>query len=384
MTSTAQVKREIIIDPEGDLNVQLIKRFGSGDTQRTEILVTMKVTRNVLETNSTFFKTMLAGPFKEASQNEIQGKMADSMYSKDKVDIKQIWIAIQTGRRYLFAIEKLEPWFDKWLKKNGGPQLSMFRLYELRSLRYPCHEFDCAWGFAAVTKRLAYHFNGHITEFNPTDFRNLHLPNRLIGGMNGARGNLRTKLHEGIYLQEDFLESQCDCKVQGLFEFEKALHATGVWPLENKMSGRGKLSISEIIDGLEDFKYTQPEKSNGTITATATCSCSKSRVENKIKEAIKKVWGNFDGLCLDCIDNLKTDDIDKDYWQHVWPFDDSDDERRTERKWDGKCRIKHDQPTWYFSWVARKQTHDAHEKEREERKRIKEERARQQRKGGRA
>lgn len=39
----------------------------------------------------------------------------------------------------------------------------------------------------------------------------------------------------------------------------------------------------------------------------------------------------------------KTGDIDEDYWRH-------DDKRQ----WDAGCRINHDQPTWYFSFMGRR------------------------------
>ncbi|KAH8811982.1 hypothetical protein F5884DRAFT_297420 [Xylogone sp. PMI_703] len=373
---------EIIIDPEGDLNIELVTSFGNGEDRRTNSRAIMKVKRSVLEESSAFFKTMLAGPFKGSRENVVQledrntavielwfrvlhAKMVGSFYTSQKIDIENVWIAIETGRQYLLEIEKLEPWFDRWLQENsGGKDLPKFRdTYDLRALLYPCHELDCAWGFAAATKKLAYEYKGHVTEFNPTNFRRLHLPNRLIGGINGAKGNLRTKLHEGIYLQGDFLDSDCDCRVQGLYNFEEALHDTGVWPLESTMSGRGKKSISEVLAALRSFDYTAPASDIGHH------QCSESHVEESIHEAIRKVASNFDGLCLDCIDRLKTGDIDNDYWRHA--------ERG--RKWDKDCRINHGQPTWYFSWVARKHVQDAHEKEREERKRKKAEMAMKER-----
>jgi len=46
----------------------------------------------------------------------------------------------------------------------------------------------------------------------------------------------------------------------------------------------------------------------------------------------------------------KTGDIDQDYWDHD-----------KERNWDYGCRIRHGQPTWYFSFMGRKADMKAHQ-----------------------
>lgn len=45
----------------------------------------------------------------------------------------------------------------------------------------------------------------------------------------------------------------------------------------------------------------------------------------------------------------KFDNKDTDYWHHADRF----------VKWDEGCRIRHDQPTWYFSFMGRR-TKQAH------------------------
>lgn len=54
----------------------------------------------------------------------------------------------------------------------------------------------------------------------------------------------------------------------------------------------------------------------------------------------------FDGVCLDCMDhskpNVKT--LDDEYWQHNTNVD---------GRWDTRCRFKHNQSTWYVSWLGR-------------------------------
>ena len=39
----------------------------------------------------------------------------------------------------------------------------------------------------------------------------------------------------------------------------------------------------------------------------------------------------------------KFGDTDADYWRHA----------KQGVKWDSRCRINHDQPTWYFSFMGR-------------------------------
>lgn len=40
----------------------------------------------------------------------------------------------------------------------------------------------------------------------------------------------------------------------------------------------------------------------------------------------------------------KIGDADEDYWRH-----------EEDEKWDDGCRISHGQPTWYFSFMGRKE-----------------------------
>ena len=70
----------------------------------------------------------------------------------------------------------------------------------------------------------------------------------------------------------------------------------------------------------------------------------------------------FDGLCLDCMDHSNPkmdDDTDDVYWEH-----------NKLRKWDLRCRTSHGEPTWYYSYMGRKETQNLKlRKEREERRR---------------
>jgi hypothetical protein len=54
----------------------------------------------------------------------------------------------------------------------------------------------------------------------------------------------------------------------------------------------------------------------------------------------------FDGLCLDCMDHSKPKgkNLDDEYWAL---------NSNVNGRWDSKCRIKHNQSTWYVSWLGR-------------------------------
>lgn len=109
-----------------------------------------------------------------------------------------------------------------------------------------------------------------------------------------------------------------------------------------------KKSIDDLIDRLDkDFDYHAKD------SACASCRMDFcSHVEN-VADRVRRY---FDGLCLDCLDRSKpkTGDRDNDYWHH----NDLRDE-----KWDHRCRIKHGEPTWYFSYMGRKEDMDRFQKE---------------------
>ena len=49
-----------------------------------------------------------------------------------------------------------------------------------RSLAYPCWRFDHAQGFLDATEYLVYNSVGHLTEQNPVNLVEHHLPPRII------------------------------------------------------------------------------------------------------------------------------------------------------------------------------------------------------------
>ena len=150
------------------------------------------VSRQVLIDNSSQFKALLRGKFEEANQNVIDiqegtikslelwfrvlhNEMTDEMYT---LPTKEVWEAIEVCGYRDFDINKLKPWFFKWMERKEIKKLDH---YEMRELLYPCQEFVHAKGFALLTKTLAYKMADHITELNPTRHYGHHLDPNVIG-----------------------------------------------------------------------------------------------------------------------------------------------------------------------------------------------------------
>ena len=155
--------------------------------------------------------------------------------------------------------------------------------------------------------------------------------------MNAAKGRLRVILHHGLFeVNEDLLRAMCTCRKETLFDYERHLMDLQVWPME-KMAA--KHSINQLLRMLDKFSYQAKD--------SACTNCKKDYCRH-IKEDISRVRHYFDGLCLDCLDRSKPKlgDRDNDYWSHV----DMDAE-----DWDRGCRINHGEPTWYFSFMGRKE-----------------------------
>lgn len=94
---------------------------------------------------------------------------------------------------------------------------------------------------------------------------------------------------------------------------------------------------------LKGFSF-QPPKS-----ACVVCSMDYGAGIEKAREHVGEY---FDGLLLDCMDDKsqpKTGDGDKDYWLH----NDLPEEATVHG-----CQFDHKQPTWYFSFMGRKDDRD--------------------------
>ena len=158
--------------------------------------------------------------------------------------------------------------------------------------------------------------------------------------LNAAKGRLRTILHRDLFeVTKGLFLARCSCKEKTLFGYEKALFVIRVWPLEAEAL---RNSIRTILDRLENFNF---------VATSGSCSNCTQDYNGVVKQALKRTLNSFDGLCLDCMDKTKpkTKDEDHDYWQH---------NSLIPGEWDSGCRIDHGQPSWYFSFMGRKENRD--------------------------
>jgi hypothetical protein len=160
---------------------------------------------------------------------------------------------------------------------------------------------------------------------------------------------VKTRLHRGLFeVIKKFLNQWCPCKEKALFQYCKGLDRTRVWPLEEWGTRK---SIDELIEGLQSFRYDAP--------ADGCSSCKYDIGSIVVRKTCVDVESYFDGLCLHCMDSSTTADRDPDaaYWTH---------DRL--QKWGVGCPFEHGQPTWYFSFMGRREAMDAHKRRERVRK----------------
>ena len=138
---------------------------------------------------------------------------------------------------------------------------------------------------------------------------------------------------------EELLKASCKCRKETLYDYEKALYGIKVWPLEKAFQ---QSTVTEILDRLDRFQFE---------SATTACGTCKQDYKRIVSEAEQGTRDYFDGMCLDCSDMTKSikEDADMDYWKH---------DQLKETDWMKRCRVKHKQPTWYFSFMGRKIVRD--------------------------
>lgn len=142
------------------------------------------------------------------------------------------------------------------------------------------------------------------------------------------------------------LSATCKCKEATLFGYEKQLYDMNVWPLEQEAQ---RQSINAIIEKLKGFQYEPP---------SSACMCCRDDYDSHVAAASAYVASYFDGLCLNCMDRSKpkTGDSDNDYWQHLG---------LPESAIIKGCKFQHKQPTWYFSFMGRKEDRERAKKARQ-------------------
>ncbi|KAL9595897.1 MAG: hypothetical protein Q9219_006165 [cf. Caloplaca sp. 3 TL-2023] len=351
-----------LADPS-DLTIEVVEYDNTVSRQPNQAPIVLQrkflaVDRQTLRDKSEPLKALLdpKGKHQEASMNPVTLKDDNvaameicfrvlhlkGVPNTNEATISTVRQVISSADKYLLDVRVLYSWFQtwyaQWKSKNPDSQISVSTLKEML---FPTWRLDHARGFAFVTKKLAYENVGHITEASPEgDHLHLHLPSRLIQQLNAARGRLRNILHQHLFgVTKTLLKANCSCKEKTLFYYLQALDDVRVWPLESEVSSN---SMRVILDRLQHFDYEPAE---------ASCLTCKQDFNGIVKHARLYTFNYFDGLCLDCMDRTKpkTGSEDSDYWMH---------DMLLETEWDDGCRFSHGQPTWYFSFMGRKEARD--------------------------
>lgn len=186
-------QREIEIAKPGDLTVEIIE-YGRNSTERR---ATIRVDKAKLVEHSNYFRNMFRGPWAEGRSDTItlegdnikslevwfryvHGNLSEVSY--DSVSVASIWHIIMASDKYDFDRKYLATWFTQWYSWKVGEQpIDNNHRFDLRrQLLFPCYSFNYARGFQILTKNIAYEYSEHITEKNPTNIPQMHLPRRVI------------------------------------------------------------------------------------------------------------------------------------------------------------------------------------------------------------
>lgn len=329
---------------------------------------TFDVDSKILIENSSYFSSMFRGRWRENSTPIVlEDTRPRSMeiwlrafhgsldgLPLESVTIEETWHLVATADKYCFSLEELSTWFRQWfdlqqkMDERGEYDDLDDNEFEKRLL-YPCFKFDCAAGFQTITKQLVYDVDGHIEERNPTHVLQMHLPARVIQQLNAARGRLRAILHRDLFERIKAIVDcdSCACKALTVYHYEHELRRIGIWPLEETA---WKLSINTLLERLGRFDEERMRKriaeGLGEKRLCRLCNQSWGQVVKKAANVVRKY---FDGLCLDCMDTSKSmtglKEYHDDYWRH----------NEVRDRYDSLCRIRHGEPTWYFSFMGRRE-----------------------------
>ncbi|GLA63777.1 hypothetical protein AtubIFM55763_010093 [Aspergillus tubingensis] len=325
MSSDPEIK-EITISSNADTEI-LIKEYTREWIGDKEIIkcVLMKVERNKLH-ETQYFRAMFgharwleSGSQKisleednctgmEVLLRSLHGTLDDMPL--DSVTVAGTWHVIMSCDKYNVDQKSLSSWFKAWWEHESQKRINIDNYIRFsRELMYPCFVFGNAPAFMAVTRKLVY---GELHD------------------------QVATILKHG----------NCECKELTVFEYLRELARIKVWPLEESMrtdSIKKMLERLRLFDATKMRKLTDPQ--SGKVRPCFRCNTAWGAI---VLRAAKTVAEYFDGLCLDCMDlskDLRSDgDRDEDYWKH-----------NELKKWDTGCRVKHGEPTWYFSFMGRRE-----------------------------
>ncbi|CAG8898005.1 unnamed protein product [Penicillium egyptiacum] len=260
----------------------------------------------------------------------------------ESVSVADVWYTIRACNRYLLDPKKLMNWFARWIKYIHEKQPEMWKDWDVnRQLLFPCLFFDHATAFQHISKRLVYTTPGHITEMAPTDspsFEPMHMPAIVMQQLTAARGRLRTILQRSLFEDVNVMidHARCDCAAQNIFSYMRELHRIGVKPLDSDIH---KNCVLDILNRLANFDEDKMADRDPWVPTCEACSHSWKRL---VGHAQRHVQNYFDGLCLDCMKNQPNEN--SEYWAFGTP----------RYEYDGTCRISHGEPTWYFSFMGRR------------------------------
>ncbi|KAI4268281.1 MAG: hypothetical protein L6R38_007907 [Xanthoria sp. 2 TBL-2021] len=352
----------IIVAEDGDLLAEVVEWDHDQPWINQEPIIRgtqlFKVSRKVLMEASEVFKFMLGGEWKEAHQAivtlkdwtiasmKIWFQVLHNVTPNFDVPIQAMWHMVKIADYHRIDLLRLKDWFATWYERrpidDWYAQYQTLGLPNPKWLLYPCWAFDHPKGFMRATEFCAYRYTHHVGEYNPTRFYDLHLPPRIIldkEQLNAAKGRLRTILHRELYEPNDkLLRATCTCKEKTLWGYEKALTVCGAWPLERVAQST---AMYDILGHLGKFSYELP---------SSACSVCRQDYGKVVEKGKRKTDIYFGGLCLDCMNKSKSKNQDRDYWKH------SD---LKEHEFVYGCRAgKHTQPSWYFSYMGRRQRQD--------------------------
>ena len=153
------------------------------------------------------------------------------------------------------------------------------------------------------------------------------------GALNAAKGSVRKDLSKDLFkVIQRLLRATCDKKEDLMFKYVQQLTKTNVWPLDLYYSSN---SIEGTLEGLRNFEF--PPTGHD-------CGVYPKDFKELVEQAVAYTKDCFQGLCLDCIS--RADKSNDDLKGHM-------ERNARSGKWDKGCRIDHQQPSWYFSFIAR-------------------------------
>ncbi|RHZ63233.1 uncharacterized protein CDV56_107643 [Aspergillus thermomutatus] len=322
------------------------ERFGNDAGQaganRLVRTASVKVQKGILVERSQYFRAMFDGRWGPKKDSVILNE--DTVRSmelwlrefhsttdalpKQTISVEEVWHTIMAGDKYGSDLRELKSWFVAWYTEMRNESGKKF-----------FEEFGPNCSFPAMPSITLRRADESI----------------LAEQLNAAKGRLRTILHQALFNRVNQIVdvATCACKERTVFDYLKELQRIEVSPLDMSST---KASVADMLDRLGQYDGAKTRahavSSNDTSGIQSRQSpCFECRLDGKVivQRAISRVASYFDGLCLDCMDRTKglrvEGNKDDDYWSHnAW-----------KDSYDRDCRISHNEPTWYFSFMGRKE-----------------------------